>query len=53
MNVPRAMVGERKIDHGDRRAGFSGREEGMMLETFGDRYREYMTQTSCVIPWIF
>jgi hypothetical protein len=24
MNVPRAMVGERKIDHGDRRAGFSG-----------------------------
>jgi hypothetical protein len=24
MNVPRAMVGERKIDHGDRMAGFSG-----------------------------
>jgi hypothetical protein len=46
VNVPRAMVGERKIDHGDRMAGFSGivgfgilffgrvtREEGMMLET--------------------
>jgi hypothetical protein len=46
MNVPRGMVGERKIDHGDRMAGFSGivgfgilffgrvtREEGMMLET--------------------
>jgi hypothetical protein len=59
MNVLRAMVGERKIDHGDRMAGFSGivgfgilffgrvtGEEGMMLETFGDRYREYMTQTS-------
>jgi hypothetical protein len=24
MNVPRGMVGERKIDHGDRMAGFSG-----------------------------
>jgi protein-S-isoprenylcysteine O-methyltransferase Ste14 len=47
-------------------AGFSGvvgfgilffgrltREEGMMLETFGDRYREYMTRTYRVIPWIF
>jgi protein-S-isoprenylcysteine O-methyltransferase Ste14 len=66
MNVPRGMVGERKIDHGDRMAGFSGivgfgilffgrvtREEGMMLETFGDHYREYMTQTSRVIPWMF
>jgi protein-S-isoprenylcysteine O-methyltransferase Ste14 len=29
------------------------REEGMMLETFGDRYREYMTRTYRVIPWIF
>jgi protein-S-isoprenylcysteine O-methyltransferase Ste14 len=47
-------------------AGFSGiigfgilffgrvaREEQMMLETFGDRYREYMTRTNRVIPLIF
>jgi protein-S-isoprenylcysteine O-methyltransferase Ste14 len=47
-------------------AGFSGivgfgilffgrvtREERMMLETFGDGYREYMTRTYRVIPWIF
>jgi protein-S-isoprenylcysteine O-methyltransferase Ste14 len=47
-------------------AGFSGivgfgilffgrvaREEQMMLETFGDRYREYMARTHRVIPLIF
>lgn len=47
-------------------AGFSGivgfgvlffgrvpREERMMLETFGDRYREYMARTYRVIPLIF
>jgi len=47
-------------------AGFSGivgfgilffgriaREERMMLEAFGDRYREYMARTYRVIPWIF
>jgi protein-S-isoprenylcysteine O-methyltransferase Ste14 len=47
-------------------AGFSGivgfgvlffgrvaREEQMMLETFGDRYREYMARTYRVIPLIF
>jgi protein-S-isoprenylcysteine O-methyltransferase Ste14 len=33
--------------------GRVGREEGLMLETFGDRYREYMARTSRVIPWIF
>jgi protein-S-isoprenylcysteine O-methyltransferase Ste14 len=47
-------------------AGFSGiigfgilffgrvaREEQMMLEIFGDRYREYMARTYRVIPLIF
>jgi protein-S-isoprenylcysteine O-methyltransferase Ste14 len=47
-------------------AGFSGlvgfgilffgriaREERIMLETFGDRYREYMARTCRVIPMIF
>jgi protein-S-isoprenylcysteine O-methyltransferase Ste14 len=47
-------------------AGFSGvvgfgilffgrvaKEEQMMLETFGDRYREYMARTHRVIPLIF
>jgi protein-S-isoprenylcysteine O-methyltransferase Ste14 len=47
-------------------AGFSGivgfgilffgrvaREERMMLETFGERYREYMARTHRVIPLIF
>ena len=47
-------------------AGFSGivgfgilffgrvaREERMMLEAFGDSYREYMSRTWRVIPWIF
>jgi len=47
-------------------AGFSGlvgfgilffgrvaREEGMMLETFGDDYRAYMARTGRVFPSIF
>ena len=29
------------------------REERMMLETFGEEYRAYMTITKRVIPWIF
>lgn len=29
-----------------------GREEQMMLESFGDDYRAYMTQTKRIIPWI-
>lgn len=30
-----------------------GREERLMLETFGDQYREYMRQTARIIPWIY
>lgn len=33
--------------------GRVGREEKMMVETFGDRYREYMDRTYRVIPLIF
>jgi protein-S-isoprenylcysteine O-methyltransferase Ste14 len=33
--------------------GRVAREERMMLETFGDRYREYMARTGRVIPLIF
>lgn len=33
--------------------GRIGREETMMVETFGDRYREYMDRTYRVIPLIF
>jgi protein-S-isoprenylcysteine O-methyltransferase Ste14 len=33
--------------------GRISREERLMLETFGERYREYMAQTNRVIPWIF
>jgi protein-S-isoprenylcysteine O-methyltransferase Ste14 len=33
--------------------GRVGREERMMLETFGDEYREYMSRTWRVIPMIF
>jgi protein-S-isoprenylcysteine O-methyltransferase Ste14 len=28
------------------------REERMMLETFGDDYRTYMTETKRIVPWI-
>lgn len=28
------------------------REERMMLESFGDDYRAYMTQTKRIVPWI-
>ena len=28
------------------------REEQMMLESFGDEYRSYMTQTKRIVPWI-
>jgi protein-S-isoprenylcysteine O-methyltransferase Ste14 len=30
-----------------------GREEALMVETFGDRYRDYMRRTARVIPWIY
>jgi protein-S-isoprenylcysteine O-methyltransferase Ste14 len=33
--------------------GRVAREEQMMLETFGERYREYMARTNRVIPLIF
>jgi protein-S-isoprenylcysteine O-methyltransferase Ste14 len=33
--------------------GRVGREEKMMVETFGDRYRDYMARTYRVIPLIF
>jgi len=33
--------------------GRVGREEQMMLETFGDDYRQYMSKTCRVIPFIF
>ena len=33
--------------------GRIGREETMMVETFGDRYREYRARTYRVIPLIF
>ena len=30
-----------------------GNEERMMLETFGDEYRQYMARTNRVIPGIY
>jgi protein-S-isoprenylcysteine O-methyltransferase Ste14 len=33
--------------------GRVAREERMMLETFGDGYREYMARTGRIIPWVF
>jgi protein-S-isoprenylcysteine O-methyltransferase Ste14 len=32
--------------------GRVAREERMMLQTFGDSYREYMARTGRVFPWI-
>ena len=29
------------------------REEGLMIETFGDRYRDYMRQTARIVPWVY
>lgn len=29
------------------------REEMMMIETFGDRYRGYMAQTARIVPWVY
>jgi protein-S-isoprenylcysteine O-methyltransferase Ste14 len=34
-------------------AGRVAREEGMMVETFGDDYRAYMGRTYRVLPWIY
>jgi protein-S-isoprenylcysteine O-methyltransferase Ste14 len=30
-----------------------GREERLMLDTFGDQYRRYMERTKRVLPWIY
>lgn len=30
-----------------------GREEQMMLDSFGDPYRVYMTRTKRIIPWVY
>lgn len=44
-------------------AGFAGigvlffyrvkREEGLMLETFGEQYRAYMQRTARIVPWLY
>jgi protein-S-isoprenylcysteine O-methyltransferase Ste14 len=33
--------------------GRVGKEEALMLESFGDTYRQYMSRTCRVIPWIY
>lgn len=33
--------------------GRVGKEEALMLESFGDDYRQYMSRTRRVIPWIY
>jgi protein-S-isoprenylcysteine O-methyltransferase Ste14 len=30
-----------------------GREEELMLEAFGERYRDYMRRTARIVPWIY
>jgi len=30
-----------------------GREERLMIETFGDEYRRYMERTKRVVPWVY
>lgn len=30
-----------------------GREERLMIDTFGDQYRQYMRRTKRVLPWIY
>ena len=30
-----------------------GREEALMVETFGDEYRAYMQRTARVLPWVY
>jgi protein-S-isoprenylcysteine O-methyltransferase Ste14 len=29
------------------------REEGLMIETFGDDYRTYMRRTARIVPWVY
>jgi protein-S-isoprenylcysteine O-methyltransferase Ste14 len=33
--------------------GRVGREEMLMLETFGENYRDYMRTTARIVPWIY
>jgi protein-S-isoprenylcysteine O-methyltransferase Ste14 len=33
--------------------GRVGREEQMMIDTFGDEYRSYMRRTARLIPWVY
>jgi protein-S-isoprenylcysteine O-methyltransferase Ste14 len=30
-----------------------GREEQLMIDTFGDQYRDYMRRTARVFPWVY
>lgn len=30
-----------------------GREESLMVETFGDQYRIYMRRTARIVPWVY
>jgi protein-S-isoprenylcysteine O-methyltransferase Ste14 len=30
-----------------------GREEGLMIETFGEQYRNYMSRTARIVPWFY
>lgn len=30
-----------------------GREEALMVETFGDQYRDYMQRTARIVPWVY
>jgi protein-S-isoprenylcysteine O-methyltransferase Ste14 len=30
-----------------------GREESLMVETFGDQYRAYMRRTARIVPWLY
>jgi protein-S-isoprenylcysteine O-methyltransferase Ste14 len=30
-----------------------GREEQMMIEAFGDQYRDYMKRTARLVPWVY
>lgn len=31
----------------------AGREEALMIDTFGDAYRDFMRRTARIVPWVF
>jgi protein-S-isoprenylcysteine O-methyltransferase Ste14 len=31
----------------------AGREEALMIDTFGDDYRDFMLRTARIVPWVF